>query len=81
MYSEQLPEAAYVAETHNDATIDVAKSSHSDSSKEKSQGATEGPTTIEISSDAEVDVSLPLNWSARKKFLNMAVPSFICFVV
>jgi hypothetical protein len=40
-------------------------------SSKKSEGA-------EVS---ELDTSLPLNWSSRKKFFNMAIPSILCFVV
>jgi hypothetical protein len=30
--------------------------------------------------DVTLDRTLPLNWSTRKKFFNMAVPSILCFV-
>lgn len=33
-----------------------------------------------IRPDVELDPALPLNWSTRKKFLNMGVPSILCFV-
>lgn len=32
-------------------------------------------------SDPSLDPSLPLNWSVKKKILNMGIPSLLCFVV
>ena len=56
-------------------------STNSGDRKDTTQQTTEGTLTPEAREDGELDISLPLNWPTRKKFINMAVPSFICFVV
>jgi len=81
MSSEPLPDAIQAADIETGPRAEKPNSSHSGTSMEKNQRVMDGSTTTETSTDAQLDVSLPLNWSTKKKFLNMAVPSFICFVV
>ncbi|PMD13199.1 hypothetical protein NA56DRAFT_712380 [Hyaloscypha hepaticicola] len=61
--------------------VDDSSYPHNTGSKENSQGVIDGSTTTEAFSDTQFDVALLLNWPIRKKLLNMAVPSFICFAV
>ena len=70
-----------VSDVENAAGIDDSSHPHHTGLKENSQSVIVGSATTETMSDTHLDFSLPLNWPIRKKFLNMAVPSFICFVV
>jgi hypothetical protein len=70
-----------VSGVENEAGIDKSSIQNTSNSKEKVQEMADESTTMDAMSDTQVDVSLPLNWSTKKKLLNMAVPSFICFVV
>ena len=49
--------------------------------EDKEVQRTNGSSTPEAVANSEIDISLPLNWPLRKKVLNMAIPTFICFVV
>jgi hypothetical protein len=40
-----------------------------------------GSVPLDATTDAVIDPSMPLNWTLRKKILNMAIPSIMCFVV
>jgi hypothetical protein len=40
-----------------------------------------GSVPLDVTAGAAVDPSMPLNWPLRKKILNMAIPSIMCFVV
>jgi len=80
MSSDPWPDSVQAVDVENKAGTNKRNSSNAGDSK-KNQGNTDGSTTTEILIDAQLDVSLPLNWSTKKKFFNMAVPSFICFVV
>jgi hypothetical protein len=40
-----------------------------------------GRVPLDATADAAVDLSMPLNWPLRKKILNVAIPSIMCFVV
>jgi hypothetical protein len=73
--------AIAVSDVENAANVEVSNYPHNTGSKENENVMIDGSTTTETMSDTQLDVSLPLNWPIRKKFLNMAVPSFICFVV
>ncbi len=70
-----------VSDVEHAAGVDDSSHPHHTGSRENSQSMIDGSTTTETMSDTHLDFSLPLNWPIRKKFLNMAVPSFICFVV
>ncbi len=50
-------------------------------SQNKEAETAKDATASDVRENAGLDVSLPLNWPIRKKVINMAVPSFICFVV
>jgi len=49
--------------------------------EDKEAQTTNGSSSPEMVANSEIDISLPLNWPLRKKVLNMAIPTFICFVV
>jgi hypothetical protein len=80
MPSDPLQDGIRTVDTGSESGSGKANNLHSGDS-EKLQGVRDESTTTKTRNDTEVDVSLPLNWSTKKKFLNMVVPSFICFVV
>jgi hypothetical protein len=53
-----------------------------DNTKEREHAVSETITNTKLEGEDEsaFDPTLPLNWSASKKFVNMAVPSILCFV-
>jgi hypothetical protein len=67
---------------NEDGSTDKRNSSIFRNTKETPQQMTDGSATPEEAVVIpQLDTSLPLNWPTRKKFLNIAVPSFISFVV
>jgi hypothetical protein len=83
LIASELSSAAVTAvpDMENQDGTEKRNSSHLGDAKETPQQVTDGSAVSEPVPESQLDVSLPLNWPTRKKFLNMAVPSFICFVV
>lgn len=83
MASEISSEAVLaVPDMQNEDSRDKRNSSNFEDPKETAQQMADGSATPEETvADSQLDTSLPLNWSTRKKFFNIAVPSFISFVV
>lgn len=71
-YSQEQPDS----EVQDNGVI---ASSHLEDGKDAG-GEIDGETAPDATTEAAIDHSLPLNWSLKKKILNMFIASVLCFV-